>query len=442
MNLTGSVDYRVAPSSAVGGDIKVPGDKSISHRSIMLAAIADGTTHISGFLEGADNLATLHAFRAMGVAISDPQAGKLTVKGVGVDGLKAPATTLDLGNSGTSMRLMAGLLSGQRFASRLIGDESLSKRPMQRISEPLIKMGAVIETTQAGTAPLHIFPSSGLRGIDFNSPVASAQIKSAILFAGLWAKGTTRVTEPEISRDHTERMLAGFGYKVEREGLSVSIQGGGRLTAQEVAIPADISSATFFIVAALISSSPTEIVIRQVGVNPTRTGVIDILRLMGANIVLENAKLLCGEPVADIRVTASSLKGIEIPEKLVPFAIDEFPAIFIAAAAAEGKTTLTGAKELRVKESDRIQVMAEGLNALGVDAQPLADGIIITGQQRWRGAEIQSYGDHRISMSFAVASLRADADIILRDCANIQTSFPGFERLAQTVGLKMELFDE
>jgi 3-phosphoshikimate 1-carboxyvinyltransferase len=356
-----------------------------------------------------------------------------------MEGLKAPSAPLDLGNSGTSMRLLAGLLCGQRFAVRLTGDESLSRRPMKRITEPLMRMGAMIETTPQGTAPLALSPVESLHGIDFASNVASAQIKSAILLAGMYAKGKTRVVEPEMSRDHTERMLAGFGYSVQREGLAVSLQGGGRLKAMDVVIPSDISSAAFLIVAALIAPTPSESVIRQVGINPTRTGVIEILRLMGGKIELENQKMVCGEPVADLVVSSSVLHGIAIPEKWVPYAIDEFPAIFIAAAAAKGKTELTGAAELRVKESDRIQVMADGLKALGISAQAKTDGMIIHGQPHWKGAEIQTCGDHRVAMSFAVASLRARSEIILRDCANIQTSFPGFADLVNRSGLDMEV---
>lgn len=435
MNKSSSITYQVAPGGALSGNLRVPGDKSISHRSIMLGSIADGTTSISGFLEGADSLATLRAFRSMGVRIDGPDDGRVTVHGVGLRGLRAPRDALDLGNSGTSMRLMTGLLAGQSFDSELFGDESLSRRPMRRVSDALGRMGAVIETTPAGTAPLRIHGGQRLRGIDYRMPVASAQVKSAILLAGLYADGRTCVTEPAPTRDHTERMLQGFGYDVQRDGSRSCVAGGGRLRGMAIDVPADISSAAFFIVGATIARG-SDVTLQHVGVNPTRTGVIEILRLMGADITVLNARVVGGEPVADIRVRSARLRGITIPETQVPLAIDEFPAIFIAAACASGRTVLTGAGELRVKESDRIQAMADGLEILGVAANPTVDGIVIDGGSIG-GGDIDSCGDHRIAMAFAMAGLVAQDAITVRDCANVATSFPGFPELAGSAGLRL-----
>ncbi len=432
-----STDFVVAPGGLLQGRIRVPGDKSISHRSIMLGSLAEGTTRVRGFLEGEDSLATLRAFRAMGVEIEGPEAGRVTIHGVGMHGLKQPEGPLDLGNSGTSMRLLAGLLAGQGMEVVLTGDESLSGRPMRRVTEPLARMGARIETTEAGTAPLRIHPVERLHGIHYELPVASAQVKSAILLAGLYAEGETCVTEPAPTRDHTERMLRGFGYEVRREGSRICLDGGGRLTACDIDVPADISSAAFFLVGASIAPG-SELVLEHVGMNPTRDGVVTILRLMGADIEVENPRDVGGEPVADLRVRHAPLHGIEIPEELVPMAIDEFPALFVAAACAEGETVLTGAEELRVKESDRIQVMADGLRVLGVEAEPTPDGIRIRGG-RPGGGEVLSHGDHRIAMSFAMAALRASGTIRIRDCDNVNTSFPGFAELAAGAGLKIEV---
>ncbi|SFD07597.1 3-phosphoshikimate 1-carboxyvinyltransferase [Thiohalospira halophila DSM 15071] len=419
---------------ALGGSLRVPGDKSISHRAVMLGAIADGTTVVDGFLGGADNRATIAAFRALGVAVEGPDENhRVVVHGVGRDGLRAAEGPLDLGNSGTSMRLLAGLLAAQPFDTTLTGDASLTRRPMRRVTEPLATMGAVIETGAEGTPPLTIRGGRVLTGIDYALPVASAQVKSALLLAGLYAQGTTRVTEPAPTRDHTERMLAGFGYAVERGDGWAAVTGGGRLTAAEVDVPADISSAAFFLVAASIIPG-SELVLEHVGVNPTRTGVIEILCLMGADIREENPREVGGEPVADLRVRAAELHGIDIPEALVPLAIDEFPVLFIAAAAARGTTRLTGARELRVKESDRIQVMADGLNTLGVVAEPAEDGITITGGPLG-GGRVASHGDHRIAMAFAVAGAVADAPVTITDCDNVETSFPDFAGAARAAGL-------
>ena len=425
-----------APGRGLRGRLRVPGDKSISHRAIMLGAIAEGETLVEGFLEGADALATLRAFRALGVTIAGPDAGRVRVQGVGLHGLRAPDGPLDMGNSGTSMRLLSGLLAGQSFATTLVGDASLSRRPMRRVTEPLALMGARIESSPAGTAPLRIHPVAGLSGIDYPMPVASAQVKSSLLLAGLYAAGDTCVTEPAPTRDHTERMLAGFGYPVRREGARVCLSGGGRLCGTRLEVPADISSAAFFLVGASIAPG-SDLVLEAVGVNPTRIGVINILRAMGADIEVLNERTAGGEPVADLRVRAAPLRGIVIPQDQVPLAIDEFPALFIAAACAEGETVLSGAEELRVKESDRIAVMAEGLTALGIEVEPRPDGIRIRGGRLGAG-RVAAHGDHRIAMSFSVAGLRAAGPVAISDCANVETSFPGFARLAASVGLPIE----
>lgn len=421
------------PRSALRGSLRVPGDKSISHRSVMLGALAEGTTQIEGFLHGEDTLATLAAFRRMGVRAEGPEQGRLTIRGVGMRGLQAPDGPLDLGNSGTSMRLLGGLLAGQQFTTTLTGDASLSRRPMRRITEPLARMGARVDTAENGTPPLTIHGEAPLRGMEYTLPMASAQVKSCLLLAGMYAEGWTRVTEPAPTRDHTERMLTGFGYPVERKGNQICIEGGGSLRARDIDVPADISSAAFFLVGASIMPG-SELLLRHVGMNPTRIGVLNILRAMGADIQAENAREIGGEPVADLRVRAAPLRGIHMDEADVPLAIDEFPALFIAAACAEGQTVLTGAEELRVKESDRIQVMADGLQALGVAATPTPDGMIIQGGPIGAG-EVNSHGDHRIAMAFAMAGLRAEGAITIRDCANVATSFPNFLELAQSVGL-------
>nr|WP_178093371.1 bifunctional prephenate dehydrogenase/3-phosphoshikimate 1-carboxyvinyltransferase [Pseudomonas sp. WS 5011] len=423
------------PGGKLSGRIRVPGDKSISHRSIMLGSLAEGTTHVEGFLEGEDALATLQAFRDMGVVIEGPHHGRVTIHGVGLNGLKAPAGPLYMGNSGTSMRLLSGLLAAQPFDTTLTGDASLSKRPMNRVAKPLREMGAVIETGPEGRPPLMIKGGQRLTGMDYEMPMASAQVKSCLLLAGLYAAGTTSVTEPAPTRDHTERMLRGFGYPVTVDGSTASVTSGHKLTATHIEVPADISSAAFFLVAGSIAED-SELVLEHVGINPTRTGVIDILKLMGSDITLENQREVGGETVADIRVRSAKLKGIDIPEDLVPLAIDEFPVLFVAASVAEGRTVLRGAEELRVKESDRIQVMADGLIALGVKAEPTPDGIIIEGGSIG-GGEVWAHGDHRIAMSFSVASLRATAPIRIHDCANVATSFPNFLALSAHVGIRV-----
>ena len=428
-------------NTVITGDIRVPGDKSISHRSIMFGAIAEGDTQIHGFLEGDDALATLSAFTAMGVSIEGPENGEVLVHGVGMHGLKLPSEPLYLGNSGTSIRLLAGLLAGQNFPVTLTGDASLSSRPMGRVADPLRLMGADIETGENGRPPLILKGNSQLKGIDYILPMASAQVKSCVLLAGLYASGETSTVEPAPTRDHSERMLDGFGYEINRDGPRATLQGGGKLKAKTIDIPADISSAAFFMVAASIVPG-SDLQLRHVGINPTRTGVIQILNLMGADITLSNEKTVGGEPVADIRIRYAPLHGINIPEALVPLAIDEFPAIFIAAACATGKTVLSGAEELRVKESDRIQAMVDGLVLLGVDATGTEDGAIIVGGDigaNQTRVDVQSCDDHRIAMSFAMAGLRSQCEIVIHECDNVATSFPNFAALATEVGLTLQV---
>lgn len=431
-----TITFIVQPGGKLQGQARVPGDKSMSHRSIMLGSLAEGTTHVKGFLQAEDALATLQAFRDMGVVIEGPKDGEVTIHGVGKHGLKAPTKPLYLGNSGTSMRLLSGLLAGQPFDSVLTGDKSLSGRPMKRVTDPLAQMGAVIEATEKGTAPLHIKGQAGkLQGIQYNMPIASAQVKSCLLLAGMYAEGDTTTIEPAPTRDHTERMLAGFSYPIKQNGNTATINANGKLVATEIDVPSDISSAAFFLVGASIAPG-SDITLKHVGINPTRTGVIDILRLMGAKIDVLNERVVGGEPVADLHVVSSELRGIDIPEELVPLAIDEFPVLFVAAACASGQTRLTGAKELRVKESDRIQVMADGLQILGVDAQPTEDGMIINSSPIGSG-EVISHGDHRIAMAFSIAGLRASGSITIHDCENVNTSFPEFKDIATNLGLNL-----
>ena len=428
-------NFVTSNSGPLSGSIKVPGDKSISHRSIMLGSIAEGVTRVSGFLEGDDSLATLNAFKEMGVAIQR-EGSNVTIQGVGMNGLKEPRKPLNLGNSGTSIRLMSGLLSAQTFDSVLCGDESLSSRPMGKVINPLREMGADISGNDS-KPPLVIKGGKQLSAIEYTLPVASAQIKSCLLLAGLYSEGTTSIIENGISRDHTERMLKGFGYDVISSPNKISLLGGGTLKGCEIEVPSDISSAAFFMVAGCISEN-SSIHLNSVNINPTRTGVIDILKLMGGNIELSNERLQAGELIADIKVTSSRLKGIEIPENLVPLAIDEFPVLFIAASCAEGDTILTGAKELRVKESDRIQVMADGLTSLGINNEVLEDGIRISGGEfKKQTNSIRSHHDHRISMAFAIASVRSKFDIEIEGVDNVKTSFPNFIELANSIGMKI-----
>lgn len=434
------MEFTANPGGTLNGSVRVPGDKSISHRSIMLGSLAEGVTEVTGFLEGEDALATINAFRAMGVEIVGPENGRVTIHGVGLNGLQAPEGDLYVGNSGTSMRLLAGILAGQTFSTTMTGDVSLSKRPMERVAKPLRAMGVDVQTQEGGCPPLTINGNGQVKAIDYVLPMASAQVKSCVLLAGLYAEGETTTLEPAPTRDHTERMLNGFGYPVTVQGAKASLHGKGKLTATNIDVPADISSAAFFMVAASIAPG-SDITLQHVGINPTRVGIINILRAMGGNLEVLNEREVGGEPVADIRVRYAPLKGIEIPEDQVPLAIDEFPVLFIAAACAEGKTVLTGAEELRVKESDRIQVMVDGLVSLGVEAEGTPDGAIIVGKGdgaiAMGGGRINSYHDHRIAMAFSVAALRAEAPIVIEECENVATSFPGFAEQAQAVGLNI-----
>ena len=424
------------PGGSVSGVVTVPGDKSMSHRSVMMASIADGVSHIEGFLAGEDSLNTVAAFRSMGVVIDQTAPTSLTVHGVGMDGLKQPDTDLYMGNAGTGMRLIAGVLAAQKFNTVLTGDESLSRRPMGRIIDPLTMMGAKIKGDEKGRPPLQITAPDRLHSIEYPLPMASAQVKSCVLLAGLFAQGTTSVVEPAVTRDHTERMLRGFGYQVTSADVGkVSLKGGGTLKACDMNIPADISSAAFLMVAATIAKD-ADITLTNIGINPTRTGVIDILQLMGADIELQNTRQSGDEPVADIRVRSAELKGVAIPESLVPLAIDELPVVFIAAAVANGTTTVTGAEELRVKESDRIDAMAAGLKTLGVDALATTDGMVINGGSIG-GGTVETFFDHRIAMAFCIASLRSNAPVVIKDTQHVETSFPGFFKLCSQIGLNI-----
>jgi 3-phosphoshikimate 1-carboxyvinyltransferase len=431
--------FRVQPGGSVAGTLSIPGDKSISHRALMLGSIAQGQTDISGFLAGEDCLATARALTALGVRIEWPAATQVRVHGVGMEGLRSPAAALDMGNAGTAMRLMMGLLAGQPFASTLIGDASLMRRPMERVAAPLRLMGASIATLE-GRPPVQIRPTAALRAIQYTLPVASAQVKSALLLAALRASGRTRITEPAPSRDHTERMLAAFGVELVQEGTTLTLEGGQSLTGTALQVPADFSSAAFFLVAGCLAAD-APLVLRNVGVNPTRTGLLEILKRMGADIRVHPravASARAAEPVADLEVRRSSLRGITVPEALVPLAIDEFPVFFVAAACASGESVVRGAHELRVKESDRLAGMAAGLSVLGIENQLLPDGLWLKGAPGFSGGCIDSLGDHRIAMAFAVAALKARAPIEILDVANVATSFPGFLETARAAGLQIE----
>jgi prephenate dehydrogenase/3-phosphoshikimate 1-carboxyvinyltransferase len=434
--------YFCQPGSSIAGEISVPGDKSVSHRSLMLGGIAEGTTHVRGFLESEDCLATLAALRSLGVNIGRHGGNRVTIHGVGPDGFKAPAGPLDMGNAGTAMRLFMGLLAGQKFDSTLVGDASLMKRPMERVAAPLRLMNATI-TTQKGVPPVEILGGQQLRSVDYTLPMASAQVKSAVLLAALQAEGRTRVTEPAPTRDHTERMLGAFGVDVIRTDRTVAIEGGQTLRGTEVDVPGDFSSAAFFLVLGALAAKKG-LTLRNVGINPTRTGLLDMLTMMGATLrvrpkpMAQNQGRAVGEPVADIDVEAGALRGITVPDALVPLSIDEFPVFFIAAACAEGETLVRGAHELRVKESDRLAVMAEGLARLGVEHELLPDGIWIRGGNGFSGGTIDSHGDHRIAMAFAIASVRASGPLEIRDVANVATSFPGFVQISRSAGLQID----
>lgn len=430
-----TIGWTSEPAGPIFGDIIVPGDKSISHRAIMLAALADGTSHISGFLEGEDTRATAAAFGALSVKVEAPEPSRRVVHGVGLHGLSAPDAPIDCGNAGTGMRLLTGLLAGQTFDAELIGDASLSRRPMQRVIEPLTQMGASIGAEPGDTPPLHIRGGRPLHGIAYTSPVASAQVKSAVLLAGLYADGETEVREGHPTRDYTERMLAAFGWPIAFAPGRARLTGGHRLRATDVAVPADFSSAAFFIVAATLVPG-SELRLRSIGLNPRRTGLLAVLRAMGADIREEHIREEGGEIVADLVVRAAPLHGIEVPVEHVPDMIDEFPILFVAAAAARGTTTIRGAAELRVKESDRIATMANGLRALRIAVTETPDGAMIEGG-RLGGGSVDSAGDHRVAMSFAAAGLIAADAVRISDCANVATSFPGFVALANAAGFAL-----
>jgi 3-phosphoshikimate 1-carboxyvinyltransferase len=419
---------------SISGEIAVPGDKSISHRAVMLGSIAQGTTSVHGLLHGEDNIATINAFREMGVEIKD-DGETVLIKGKGLHGLAEPSDVIDCGNSGTSMRLITGLLAGQKFFSVLTGDQYLRKRPMKRILDPLGKMGAGIYGRSGGNlAPLAIV-GGNLRGIIYESPISSAQVKSAVLFAGLYASGETTVVEPYLSRDHSERMLRYFGADIEILDQGVKVSGQRELRGSDVYVPGDISSAAFFIVAALLVPG-SELLIRNVGVNPARTGILDILTAMGASLELMDKRELSGEPVADLLVKHSSLKGIEIGGDLVPRAIDEFPVICVAASLAEGITIIKNARELRVKETDRITAMACNLRKAGVNVTEEEDGMVIEGAGKLRSCNAESFGDHRIAMSMLVAGLTTEEGIRVDNVECIATSFPNFTELLDKVSMK------
>ncbi|MCP5138761.1 MAG: 3-phosphoshikimate 1-carboxyvinyltransferase [Chromatiales bacterium] len=430
-----SSTFTIRPSRRVAGTMRVPGDKSISHRALMLGAIASGKTRVSGFLPGEDCMATLAAVRAMGIDVEQHDATTITVMGKGLHGLRAASGALDMGNSGTAMRLFMGLLAAQDFDSKLIGDESLSRRPMERVAVPLRLMGAEISTTD-GKPPVHISGRRKLQGIRYDMPVASAQLKSALLLAGLYADGDTVLAEPAVTRDHTERMLASLGQPVRRDGKVVSLSATGQLNGTDINVPGDLSSAAFFVLAGCLAAEG-ELVIDNVGLNPTRTGILRILELMGADLRVEPATGKCAEPVGRLVVRPSELQGVAIPPELVPLAIDEFPMVFVAAALARGETLVSGAAELRHKESDRISVMVAGLRTLGIEVDELPDGARIRGG-RFSGGTIDSHGDHRVAMSFAIGAARAAGPVQILDTANVATSFPGFVRQASAVGLVIE----
>ncbi len=415
----------LAACTQLHGEIHVPGDKSISHRALMFASLARGKSQINGLLQGEDCHATLNAFRALGVQIDSQDSSHLCVHGVGLGGLQEPANVIDCGNSGTTMRLISGILAAQPFFSVLTGDQYLRKRPMRRIVEPLTQMGArIYGRDQHSRAPLAIV-GGALKPIDYSSAIASAQVKSAVLLAGMQTRGTTTVFEPHLSRDHSERMLRYFGVPLESFPGGARVTGPVELEGRDLVVPGDISSAAFFLVAGLLVPD-SELLLKNVGINPTRSGIIDILRLMGGSIELLDEREQCGEPVADLLVKSSSLTGIAINGELVPRAIDEFPVISVAATFAAGVTVITDAAELRVKETDRIEAICSCLNQLGGKAQPLADGMQITGTGHLTGGQVNSYGDHRIAMSMAIAALVAGGQVTIEDTSCTETSFPGF----------------
>ena len=437
-------DWIVGGGRPLTGRIRVPGDKSVSHRAIMLASLAEGVSRIDGFLEGEDTRATAAVFQRLGVTIEAPSPQSRIVHGVGLHGLRASTDALDCGNAGTGMRLLAGVLAGQAFDSTLVGDDSLSKRPMRRVIDPLSRMGAAVDSEDGGLPPLRIRGGRTLQGIDYTLPVASAQVKSALLLAGLYAAGDTVVREPHPTRDYTERMLSAFGWPIEFEPDVARVRGGAgnahALRATDVHVPADFSSAAFFLVAASVIPG-SDLVLEAVGMNPRRTGLLQALRAMGADIVETDARSAGGEAVADLHVRAAPLRGIAVPEAIVPDMIDEFPALFVAAACAEGETRITGAAELRVKESDRLATMSAALRALGIRVDESDDGAIIHGGafaiDPASPVRIDSHGDHRIAMASAIAGQRCDGEFKIGDIANVATSFPGFDALARGVGFAL-----
>ncbi|MGE5576697.1 MAG: 3-phosphoshikimate 1-carboxyvinyltransferase [Syntrophothermus sp.] len=422
------MDFRVFPAKrGLKGEIQVPGDKSISHRAVMLGGLANGATEVSNFLAGEDCLNTVKIFRQLGVEIRQPESTRLIIDGRGLKGLAEAGDILDVGNSGTSFRLLLGILSGQPFYSVLTGDASIRRRPMGRVTEPLQRMGARIAGRNGGKlAPLSVMAApEELRPIVFSSPVASAQVKSAIILAGLYASGETMVVEPARSRDHTERMLQAFGANIKIEGLAVSCQGGATLQGRKLRVPGDISSAAFFIVGASIVEG-SDLVIREVGLNPTRTGLLDALSAMGSKISISNLHDEAGEPVGDIRVQTADLHGVEVSGELIPRLIDEIPILAVAALFARGATVIRDAAELRVKESDRIQTIYQGLSRLGGEVEILPDGLVIHGGGALAGAHCESHGDHRIAMAAAIAGLKCTGETTVHDIECTATSFPGF----------------
>ena len=432
-------DWIAQTGRPLRGRIGVPGDKSVSHRAVMLAAIAEGTSRIHGFLEGEDTRATARIFSQLGVRIETPSDGERIIHGVGIDGLRAPVAPLDCGNSGTAMRLLSGLLASQPFGCTLVGDASLSKRPLRRITDPLRLMGAEIETDADGTPPLNIAPGNTLTGIDYSSPVASAQVKSAVLLAGLRASGMTSVTEPHPTRDYTERMLQAFGVDIDYRPGFARLMGGQMLRATDVQVPGDFSSAAFAIVAATLVPD-SELVLENIGIDPRRTGLLDALKLMGARIDVQDVRHAPTGDIATLVVHHTLLRGIDVPVDIVPDMIDEFPVLFAAAACAQGTTRVRGAAELRVKESDRIAAMANGLRALGVVVHETEDGADIVGGIA-QGGDVDSLGDHRIAMAFAVLAQRASEDVRIRDIDNVATSYPSFDRQMRQIGFGLKAAD-
>lgn len=426
------MDLIINRAKSLKGEIKIPGDKSISHRAVMFGALAQGITEVENFLTGEDCLSTIRCFRAMGINIESNAEGRVRIEGKGLRGLTEPQDVLDVGNSGTTMRLLMGILAGQPFFSVLTGDGSIRKRPMARVGEPLRQMGAKIWGRKGGSlAPLAVEGSS-LKGISYQSSVASAQVKSALILGGLYAEGETVVTEPAKSRDHTERMLRAFGADLEVDGLAVKVKPGAELRAQKVIVPGDISSAAFFLVAAAIVPD-SELLLRDVGVNPTRDGVLEVLRRMGADITLQNLREVNGEPIADLLVRGGKLKGTKISGDLIPRLIDEIPVLAVAAAVAEGETVITDAAELKVKETNRIATVITELGKFGAALEELPDGLRITGGRPLKGADCQSHGDHRIAMAMAVAGLVSDGETVVRNAESVNVSFPGFAKVLKSV---------